>query len=100
MLFEFILIQFFKTGLFVKTSFYSFQMAVLFTFLNTRISWRHTIKQLLRESPDLSAYPWLLQLQIWCLRKFLNFYGLSNFMLKWIWCGSEGRYDDFCLWDI
>jgi len=21
-------------------------------------------------------------------------------MLKWIWCGSEGNYDDFCLWDI
>jgi len=21
-------------------------------------------------------------------------------MLKWIWYGSEGSYDDFCLWDI
>jgi len=38
-LFEFILIQFFKTCLFVKTSSYSFQMYVFFTFLNTRIRW-------------------------------------------------------------
>jgi len=35
-----------------------------------------------------------------CLGKFLSFYGLTNVMLKWFWCGSEGRYDDFCLWDI
>jgi len=30
----------------------------------------------------------------------LSFYGLTNFMLKWIWCGSEESYGDFCLWDI
>jgi len=24
--------------------------------------------------------------------------GLTNFVLKWIWCGSEGNYDDFYLW--
>jgi len=30
----------------------------------------------------------------------LSFCGLTNFMLKWIWCGSEGSYDDFYLWDI
>jgi len=40
MLFEFILIQFFKTCLLVKTSFCLFQMPVFFTFLNTRIWWR------------------------------------------------------------
>jgi len=29
-----------------------------------------------------------------CLGKYLRFYGLTNFMLKWIWCGSAGSYDD------
>ena len=61
---------------------------------------RHTIKQLPRESPDLFACPWLLRLQIWWLGKFLSFHGLTNFMLKWIWCGSEASYDDFYLRDI
>jgi len=37
--FEFILIQFFKTCLLVKTSFYLFQMPVFYTVLNTRIWW-------------------------------------------------------------
>jgi len=35
------------------------------------------------------------QLLILCLGKFLSFDGLPNLMLKWIWCGSEGSYDDF-----
>jgi len=72
-------------------------MPVFFTFLNTLLEFGggHAIKQLPRESPDLSACPWLLRLQIWCLGKFLSFYGLENFMLKWIWCGSEASYDDF-----
>jgi len=35
-----------------------------------------------------------------CLGKYLSFYDLTNILLKWIWCGSEGSYDDFCLWDI
>jgi len=34
---------------------------------------------------------------IWCLGKFWSFDGLPNLMLKWIWCGSEGSYDDFYL---
>jgi len=34
------------------------------------------------------------------LGKYLSFYVLTNFMLKWIWCGFEGSYDDSCLWDI
>jgi len=42
----------------------------------------------------------LLQQQIWCLGNYLIFDGLTNFMLKWIWCGSEGNYDDFSLWDV
>jgi len=37
--FEFILIQFFKTWLFVKTCFYLFQTPVFFIFLNTIILW-------------------------------------------------------------
>ena len=32
---------------------------------------------------------------IWCLEKILSFDGLANLMLKLIWCGSEGSYDDF-----
>jgi len=100
MLFEFILIHVFKTYLFFETSFHLFQMSVFFTYLNTRISWGHAIKQLPRESPDLSACPWLLRLQIGCLGKFLRFYGLTNFKLKWIWRGSEGSYNDFRLWHI
>jgi len=27
----------------------------------------------------------------------LIFDGLTNIMLKWIWCDSEGNYDDFYL---
>ena len=108
MLFEFILIQFFKTCLFVKTSFYLlqtplffiFQMPVFFTFLNTKIGGGLAMKQLPRESSDLPACPWLLRLQICCLGKFLSFYGLKNFTLTWIRCGSEESYDDLCLWDI
>jgi len=42
----------------------------------------------------------LLRHQIWCLGKHLIFDGLTNFTLKWIWCGSEGNYDDFYLWDV
>ena len=60
----------------------------------------HTIKQLPRKSTDLSACPWLLRLQIGCLRKFFSFYGLTNFILKWIWCGFAGSYDNFYVWDI
>jgi len=30
----------------------------------------------------------------------LSFDGLANFMLKLIWCGFEGNYDDFYLWDV
>jgi len=100
MLFEFILTQIFKTYLFVKTNFYLFQMLVFFTFLNTRIGWGAYNQVVARESPDLSVRPWLLRLQIWCLRKFLSFYGLTKFMLKWIGCGFEEPYDDFCLWVI
>jgi len=37
------------------------------------------------------------QLWIWCSAKFWSFDGLPNLMLKWIWCGSEGSYDDFYL---
>jgi len=75
-------------------------MPIFFTFLNTRIWWGTCNQTVARESPDLSACPWLLQLQIWCLGKFWSFYGLTNFMLKWIWCGAEGNCDDFCLWGI
>jgi len=28
-------------------------------------------------------------------RKLLIFDGLTNFMLKWIWCGLEGNCEDF-----
>jgi len=30
----------------------------------------------------------------------LIFDGLTNFMMKWIRCGSEGNYDNFYLWDV
>ena len=40
----------------------------------------------------------LLRQQIWSLRNYLIFDGLTNFMFEWIWCGSEGNYDDFYLW--
>ena len=42
----------------------------------------------------------LLRQQIWCLANYLIFDGLTSFMLKWIWCGSEGNYDDFYLRDV
>jgi len=34
------------------------------------------------------------QLWIWCLGKFWSFDDLPKLMLKWIWCDSEGSYDD------
>ena len=42
----------------------------------------------------------LLRQQIGCLWNYLIFDGLTNFMLNWIWCDSEGNYDDFYLWDV
>jgi len=42
----------------------------------------------------------LLRQHIWCLGNYLIFDGLTNFMLKWIWCDSESYYDDFYLWDV
>jgi len=33
-------------------------------------------------------------------KKSLIFDGLTNFKLKWIWCGPEGNDDDFYLWDV
>ena len=46
----------------------------------------HAIKQLARESPDLSACPWLLWLQIWCLGKCSWFDKLYVEMdLVWFW---------------
>ena len=44
----------------------------------------------------------LLQ-QTWCSGNFQSFEGLTNFLLKWVWCGSdgsEGSCDDFYLWNI
>jgi len=32
--------------------------------------------------------------------ELLWFDKLHDFMLKCIWCGLKGSYDDFCLWDI
>jgi len=46
---------------------------------------------------NLKSMLLLLRHQIWCLGNHLIFDGLTNFMLKWIWCGSEGNYDDFYL---
>jgi len=47
-------------------------MPVFFTILNAVLEFGegHAIKQLPGESPDLSACPWLLRLQIWCWGKF------------------------------
>jgi len=59
-----ILIQFFKTCLLVKTTFYLFQMPVFSHSSILEFGGGHTIKQLTRESPDLSACPWLLRLKI------------------------------------
>jgi len=42
----------------------------------------------------------LLRQHIWCLGNYLIFDGLTNFMLKWIWCDSEGNSDEFYLWDV
>jgi len=42
----------------------------------------------------------LFRQHICCLGNYLIFDGLTNFMLKWIGCGSEGNYNDFYLWDV
>jgi len=39
----------------------------------------------------------LLRQHISYLGNYLIFDGLTNFMLKWILCDSEGNYDDFYL---
>ena len=51
------------------------------------------IKRSQRNNDD--SYSTLLREQIWCSGKFFTFDGLKNVILKWIWCGCEGRYDDF-----
>jgi len=50
---------------------------------------------LLRMQSSDESSSMLLRKQIWRLGNFLSCVGLTNFMLKWIWCGSEGSYDDF-----
>jgi len=42
----------------------------------------------------------LLLQQISCSGNYLIFDGLTNFMLKWNWCGPDGNYDDFYLWGV
>jgi len=76
-------------------------MPVFFTFLNTRIFNGGDMQSSSCPGNHPShlhapgCYDYRSDVQ-----KNLSFYGLTNFMLKWIWCGSEGSYDDFCLWDI
>jgi len=64
-------------------------MPVFFTFLNTRIWWGNAIKQLPRESPDLSAWPWLLRLQIWMFTKIFELSWFDKLHVKmdlvWFW---------------
>jgi len=75
-------------------------MPMFFTFINTRIWWGGYN---LAVAPGITrpiCVPLVLLLQIWCLGKFLSFHVLTNVMIKWIWCGYEGSYDDFCLCDI
>jgi len=99
-LFEFILIQFFKTRLLVKTCFYLFQMPVFLICLNTTIWWETCNQAVAPRITRLTCMPLVVMTTDLMFRKILSFYGLTNFMLKWIWCGSEGSYDDFCMWDI
>jgi len=42
----------------------------------------------------------LLREQLWFFGNYLSFDGLANFMLTWIWCGSQGSWDDFYLWNV
>jgi len=58
----------------------------------------HVTERAFRAAISLKSM--LLRQQIWCLGNYLIFDGLTNFILKWIWCGSEGNYDYFYLWDI
>jgi len=58
----------------------------------------HATARAFRAAINLNSM--LLRQQICCLGNYLIFDGLTNFMCKWIWCGSEGKYDDFCLWDV
>jgi len=71
-------------------------MPVFFTFLNTTFWWGACNQAAAPGITNLSAWPWY---RSGSFGKDLSFHGLTNFMLKWVWCGSEGDYDDFCLWD-
>ena len=48
----------------------------------------HAIAHAFRAAMNLNM---LLRQQIWCLGNYLIFDGLTNFMLKSIWCGCEGK---------
>jgi len=67
-------------------------MPVFFTFLNTRIWWGHAIKQLPQEPPDLICMTLIVMTTDLMIGKCLSFYGLTNFMLKWIWRDSEEKH--------
>ena len=75
-------------------------MPVFFTFLNTRIWWGAYNQAVARGITRPICMPMVVTTTNLMFRKIFEFYGLTNFMLKWIWCGSEGSYGDFYQWDI
>jgi len=46
------------------------------------------------------AFRAAMNLAVCCYHKRSELNGLTNAMLKWIWCGSEAGYDHFYLCNV
>ena len=95
----FILIQFLKTCLSVKTSFCLNQMPVFFTFLNTRIWWGAYNQAVASRTTRPICMPLVVATTDLMFRKIFELLCFDKLHVEMVWCGSEGSYDDFCLWD-
>jgi len=89
----------FKPYLFVKTSFCLFQMPVFFTFLNTIIWWGAYNQAVAPRITRPICMPLVVTTTDLMFRKIFELLCFDKLHVEMVWCGSEGSYDDFCLWD-
>jgi len=72
---------------------------VFFTFINTRIWWGAYNQAV---SPRITR-PICMHLVVTTtdlmFRKIFELLCFGKLHVEMVWCGSEGSYDDFCLWD-
>ena len=99
-LFEIFLIKYLETC-FLSTLVFAYFKCLYFSHSSIRDFSRGCIysSMLFRASPDFCT-PLVVATTDLMFKKFLSFDGLTNVMLNWIWCGSEGSHDDCYLFAI